>query len=50
MASKVALSLVIGGAVASSLGTAFKTAENGIQKLEAKGNKAKVLKLSLIHI
>ncbi|MDH0042398.1 phage tail tape measure protein [Pseudomonas juntendi] len=44
MASKVALSLVIGGAVASSLGAAFKTAENGIQKLEAKGNKAKVLK------
>ena len=47
MASKVALSLVIGGAVASSLGTAFKTAENGIQKLEAKGNKAKVLKSTI---
>lgn len=47
MASKVALSLVIGGAVASSLGAAFKTAENGIQKLEAKGNKAKVLKSTI---
>ncbi|HGY2299750.1 TPA: phage tail tape measure protein [Pseudomonas putida] len=47
MASKVALSLVIGGAVASSLGSAFKTAENGIQRLEAKGNKAKVLKSTI---
>lgn len=47
MAGKVALSLVIGGAVASSLGAAFKTAENGIQKLEAKGNKAKVLKSTI---
>ena len=47
MAGKVALSLVIGGAVASSLGAAFKTAESGIQKLEAKGNKAKVLKSTI---
>ena len=47
MASKLALSLVIGGAVASSVGSAFKTVENGIQKLEAKGNKAKVLKSTI---
>ena len=41
------LMLVIGGAVASTVGTAFKTVENGIQKLEAKGNKAKVLKSTI---
>ncbi|EPA95452.1 putative pyocin R2 PP, tail length determination protein [Pseudomonas sp. G5(2012)] len=39
--------LVIGGAVASSVGTAFKTVESGIQKLETKGNKAKVLKSTI---
>ncbi|MFK9080177.1 phage tail tape measure protein [Pseudomonas neuropathica] len=47
MASRLALSLVIGGAVASSVGAAFKTVESGIQKLEAKGNKAKVLKSTI---
>ncbi|MFP3863262.1 phage tail tape measure protein [Pseudomonas capeferrum] len=47
MASKLALSLVIGGAVASSVGAAFKTVENGIQKLESKGNRAKVLKSTI---
>ncbi|KPM58126.1 phage tail protein [Pseudomonas putida] len=47
MAGKLALSLVIGGAVASSVGAAFKTVENGIQKLEAKGNRAKVLKSTI---
>jgi TP901 family phage tail tape measure protein len=47
MAGRVALSLVIGGAVASSVGAAFRTVENGIQKLEAKGNKAKVLKSTI---
>ncbi|WP_284396526.1 phage tail tape measure protein, partial [Pseudomonas putida] len=41
------LMLVIGGAVASTVGSAFKTVENGIQKLEAKGNKAKVLKSTI---
>jgi len=41
------LVLVIGGAVASSVGASFKTVENGIQKLEAKGNKAKVLKSTI---
>ncbi|OAI93519.1 phage tail tape measure protein [Pseudomonas putida] len=44
MASRLNLSLVIGGAVASSLGSAFKTAESGIAQLEQKGNKARVLK------
>lgn len=47
MASRLALSLVIGGAVASSVGAAFKTVENGIQKLEAKGHRAKVLKSTI---
>ncbi|CAI8963335.1 phage tail tape measure protein [Pseudomonas sp. IT-P176] len=47
MASRLALSLVIGGAVASSVGAAFKTVESGIQKLEAKGTKAKVLKSTI---
>ncbi|MFP3335686.1 hypothetical protein SB761_33835, partial [Pseudomonas sp. SIMBA_064] len=47
MASKLALSLVIGGAVASSVGAAFKTVENGIQKLEGKGNRGKVLKSTI---
>lgn len=42
--SKLSVSLVIGGAVASSLGSAFRTAESGIQKLEQKANKTKVLK------
>ncbi|UMY64036.1 phage tail tape measure protein [Pseudomonas sp. LS.1a] len=41
------LILVIGGAVASTVGTAFKTVESGIQKLEAKGNKAKVLRSTI---
>lgn len=47
MANKLALALVIGGTVASSVGAAFKTVENGIQKLEAKGNRAKVLKSTI---
>lgn len=47
MASKLALSLVIGGAVASSVGAAFKTVEGGLKRLEDKGNKAKVLKSTI---
>lgn len=47
MASKLALSLVIGGAVASSVGAAFKSVESGLQKLESKGNKARVLKSTI---
>lgn len=44
MASKLALALVIGGAVSSTVGSAFNTVEGRIKKLEDKGNKAKVLK------
>lgn len=44
MASKLALALVIGGAVSSTVGAAFNTVEGRIKKLEDKGNKAKVLK------
>ena len=47
MASKLALSLVIGGAVASSVGAAFGSVESRIKKLEEKGNKAKVLKSTI---
>ncbi|WP_202982083.1 MULTISPECIES: phage tail tape measure protein [unclassified Pseudomonas] len=47
MASRLALSLVIGGAVASSVGAAFNTVEGRIKKLEDKGNKAKVLKSTI---
>lgn len=44
MASKLALGLVIGGAVSSTVGAAFKTVEGRIKKLEEQGSKAKVLK------
>ncbi|WP_265532316.1 phage tail tape measure protein [Pseudomonas saponiphila] len=44
MASKLALGLVIGGAVSSTVGAAFKTVEGRIKKLEEQGNKAKMLK------
>lgn len=44
MASKLALGLVIGGAVSSTVGAAFKTVEGRFKKLEEQGNKAKVLK------
>ncbi|UVJ45551.1 phage tail tape measure protein [Pseudomonas sp. LS1212] len=47
MASKLALALVIGGAVSSSVGAAFSTVEGRIKKLEDKGNKAKVLKSTI---
>ncbi|MBA1379796.1 phage tail tape measure protein [Pseudomonas brassicacearum] len=47
MASKLALSLVIGGAVSSTVGSAFRTVEGHIKKLEDKGNKAKVLKSTI---
>jgi len=47
MASKLALSLVIGGVVASSVGAAFGSVESRIKKLEDKGNKAKVLKSTI---
>ncbi len=47
MASKLAVDLVIGGAVDSSVGAAFSTLGAGIKKLEDKGNKAKVLKSTI---
>ncbi|MDO7900615.1 phage tail tape measure protein [Pseudomonas sp. K1(2024)] len=47
MANKVSLSLVLGGAVASSVGNAFRTVEGGIDKLAKKGDKAKVLKSTI---
>ncbi|WP_460095917.1 phage tail tape measure protein [Pseudomonas sp. S3_C01] len=47
MASKLALSLVIGGAVSSTMASAFRTVEGHIKKLEDKGSKAKVLKSTI---
>lgn len=47
MASKLALSLVIGGAVSSTMASAFRTVEGHIKRLEDKGNKAKVLKSTI---
>ncbi|MGJ7548181.1 phage tail tape measure protein [Pseudomonas alloputida] len=47
MASKLALSLEIGGAVASSVGAAFRTVEGNIDRLAKKGDKAKVLKSTI---
>ncbi|WP_409261146.1 phage tail tape measure protein [Pseudomonas putida] len=47
MASKLAISLLIGGAVASSVGAAFRTVESGIDKLKKKGDKAKVLQSTI---
>ncbi|WP_296268380.1 phage tail tape measure protein [Pseudomonas sp. UBA6562] len=44
MSSKLALAVVIGGAVSSSVGAAFKNVEGRIDKLEKQGNKAKALK------
>ncbi|MFT2186371.1 phage tail tape measure protein [Pseudomonas putida] len=45
--AKMQLALVIGGAVASSVGAAFKDVEGRIAKLEQKGNQAKVLKSTI---
>ncbi|WP_395600913.1 phage tail tape measure protein [Pseudomonas sp. B19125] len=43
MASKLALGIVIGGAVSSTVGSAFKDVESRIKRLEATGAKARVL-------
>ena len=43
MANKLALGLVIGGAVSSTVGSAFKDVEGRIKKLEAAGAKARVM-------
>jgi TP901 family phage tail tape measure protein len=43
MANKLALGLVIGGAVSSTVGSAFKDVTNRIKSLEAQGAKARIL-------
>lgn len=47
MANKLALGLVIGGAVSSTVGAAFKEVTGRIKRLEAEGNKARVLQRTI---
>lgn len=47
MANKLALGLVIGGAVSSTVGNAFKDVTGRIKKLEAEGQKARVLEKTI---
>jgi len=47
MSNKLALGLVIGGAVSSTLGAAFKDATGRIKKLEETGKKARVLEKTI---
>ncbi len=47
MANKLALGLVIGGAVSSTVGAAFKDVEGRIKKLDATGAKARVLQRTI---
>jgi TP901 family phage tail tape measure protein len=47
MANKLALGLVIGGAVSSSVGAAFKDVTGRIKRLEAEGQKARVLEKTI---
>ncbi|WP_130909967.1 phage tail tape measure protein [Pseudomonas sp. Sample_9] len=47
MANKLALGLVIGGAVSSTVGAAFKDVTGRIKRLEAEGNKARVLQSTI---
>lgn len=47
MANKIALGLVIGGAVSSTVGSAFKDVTGRIKRLEAEGNKARVLQRTI---
>jgi phage tail tape-measure protein len=47
MANKVSLGLVIGGAVSSTIGTAFNEVTGRIKRLEAEGNKARVLQRTI---
>jgi len=47
MSKKLALGLVIGGAVSSTLGAAFKDATGRIKKLEETGKKARVLEKTI---
>ncbi|EJM94744.1 phage tail tape measure protein [Pseudomonas sp. GM67] len=47
MANKLALGLVIGGAVSSTVGSAFKDVSSRIKRLEAEGQKARVLEKTI---
>ena len=47
MANNIALGLVIGGAVSSTVGAAFKDVEGRIKHLEAQGTKARVLQRTI---
>jgi len=47
MANKLALGLVIGGAVSSTVGSAFKDVSSRIKRLEADGAKARVLQKTI---
>ncbi|VVO49669.1 hypothetical protein PS862_00245 [Pseudomonas fluorescens] len=47
MANKMALGLVIGGAVSSTVGAAFRDVENRVKTLSDKGKKARVLQSSI---
>jgi TP901 family phage tail tape measure protein len=47
MANKLALGLVIGGAVSSTVGAAFKDVTGRIKRLEAEGSKARVLQRTI---
>lgn len=47
MANKMALGLVIGGAVSSSVGAAFKDVEGRVKKLSEQGKKARVLQSTI---
>lgn len=47
MANKIALGLVIGGAVSSTVGAAFKDVTGRIKRLEAEGNKTRVLQRTI---
>ncbi|PWK31749.1 phage tail tape measure protein [Pseudomonas sp. OV226] len=47
MANKLALGLVIGGAVSSTVGSAFKDVTGRIERLEATGKKARVLEKTI---
>lgn len=47
MANKMALGLVIGGAVSSTVGAAFRDVENRVKSLSDKGKKARVLQSSI---
>lgn len=47
MANKLALGLVIGGAVSATVGSAFKDVETRVKKLQATGAKARVLQRTI---